>query len=135
MSFLKGRVVPEEECGIVMPLHLSTDCRSLYDHLHREGVPKPASEQRLAIELAAIRQALAIEGRHLWRAVHGTGEVRPDRPMKPPIHWLPTDQQWADILTKKMSSTVWWTMVGEGRLRFPLALPGQSSNMEDAEAV
>ena len=135
VSFLKGGIVSEEKCGSIMPLHLFTDCRSLYDHLHREGVPKPPSEKRLAIELAAIRQALAIEGRHLWRAVHGTGDVRPDRPMKPPIHWLPTDQQWADVLTKKMSSTTWWQMVGEGRLRFPLAVPGHSPTTGGAEAV
>ena len=51
VSFLKGRIVPEEECGSVMPLHLFTDCRSLYDHLHREGVPKPPSEKRLATSL------------------------------------------------------------------------------------
>ena len=29
-----------------------TDCKSLYDHLHREGVPRVPSDKRLAIDLA-----------------------------------------------------------------------------------
>ena len=109
--------------GERLPMHLFTDCKSLYDHLHREGVPRPPSEKRLAIELAAIRQALTVEGRHQWKEKHGSGEVRPDRPLKVPIHWLPTDKQWADILTKKMTSTLWWQSIGEALLSFPFTVP------------
>ena len=32
-----------------------TDCTSLFDHLHREGIPRVPSNKRLAIDLAALR--------------------------------------------------------------------------------
>ena len=111
ISCVEAGIVAEKDAGKKTPLHLMTDCRSLCDHLHREGVPRPPSERRLAVELAAIRQALAVEGRHQWSQRHGEGEVRPDRPLKPPIHWLPTDCQWADISTKKMNSKSWWQLI------------------------
>ena len=135
VSFLHGGLVMENDAGKVLPLHLMTDCRSLYDHLHREGVPRPPSEKRLAIELAAIRQALSIEGRHQWAEKHGAGEIRPDRPLKPPIHWLPTDRQLADVLTKKMAATTWWQMIGEGWLSFPFMVHSQHREAERLEAV
>jgi hypothetical protein len=135
ISFMKGKIIKENLAGQLVPLHLFTDCKSLYDHLHREGVPRPPSEKRLAIELAAIRQTLTNEGRHQWKALYGEGEVRPERPLKPPIHWLPTDKQWADVLTKKMASTVWWENLGEARHRFPLMMPKQSPNTGDAGSV
>ena len=135
VSFRDGDLLSEREAGGRLPLHLFTDCKSLYDHLHREGVPRPPSEKRLAIELAAIRQALTAEGRHQWQKKFGQGEIRPDKPLKPRIDWLPTDKQWADVLTKKMTSTTWWMNVGEGVISFPLMVPGQSLKPKDAEAV
>lgn len=126
VSFLHGKLVSEGDAGKYIPIHLFTDCRSLFDHLHRDGIPKPPSEKRLAIELAAIRQALAIESKHQWFKKHGRVPLRPDRPLKPPIHWLPTDQQWSDILTKKMSGTAWWAALGEGMIRFPLTVPKEN---------
>ena len=135
VSFRDGDLLSEKTAGERLPMHLFTDCKSLYDHLHREGVPRPPSEKRLAIELAAIRQALTVEGRHQWKEKHGSGEVRPDRPLKVPIHWLPTDKQWADILTKKMTSTLWWQSIGEALLSFPFTVPSQSSKHEDAIPV
>ena len=135
VSFRDGDMLSEQKAGERLPMHLFTDCKSLYDHLHREGVPRPPSEKRLAIELAAIRQALMIEGRHQWKEKHGKGEIRPDRPLKVPIHWLPTDKQWADILTKKMTSTLWWQSIGEALLSFPFTVPSQSSKHEDARPV
>jgi hypothetical protein len=134
-SFLKGRLIREDEAGAFIPLHLFTDCRSLYDHLHRDGIPKPPSEKRLAIELSAIRQALAIESRHQWARQYGRVPLRPDRPIKPPLHWLPTDKQWADILTKKMQGKSWWEALGEGLSRFPLAVQRGSQNIEDPQPV
>ena len=38
-----------------------SDCKSLFDHLHREGVPRVPSDKRLAIDLAALRQAFSRE--------------------------------------------------------------------------
>ena len=75
-----------------------SDCRSLYDHLAREGIPRIPSERRLAIDMAAIRQDLAITGR---------------------MCWVPTDQQLADIMTKPQKAGDWWeTLVGEIKLPF-----------------
>ena len=42
-SFMRGRLIPENEAGEVIPLHLFTDCKSLFDHLRRDGVPRPPS--------------------------------------------------------------------------------------------
>ena len=75
-----------------MEMHLCTDCKSLFDHVHREGVPKPPSERRLAIDLAAIKQSLRQEGAHQWKKGYGSGNPRPDRPFKVPLHWLPTER-------------------------------------------
>ena len=128
VSFLHGKLVPEGEAGKHVPLHLFTDCRSLFDHLHRDGIPKPPSEERLAIELAAIRQDLAVESKHPWIKKHGHVPLRP-------IHWLPTDQQWSDIFTKKMSGTTWWAALGEGTLHFPSAVPKDPTIREDPAPV
>ena len=108
VSLRDGDLLSEREAGGRIPLHLFTDCKSLYDHLHREGVPRPPSEKRLAIELTAIKH---------------------------PIHWLPTDKQWADVLTKKMTSTMWWQNIGEGLISFPLVVPNQSLKTGDAGSV
>ena len=59
--------------------HLITDCRSLFDHLRKEGIPRPPADRRLAIDLASIRQ---------------------DLPGLSGIAWVPTDLQYADVLTK-----------------------------------
>ena len=61
--------------------------------------------------------------------------MRPDKPLKPPLHWLPTDQQWADVLTKKMNASNWWRALSEGRLRLPFATVRGLQNRDDPEAV
>ena len=115
LSFQQGRLVPEEEAGAFQEVHLCTDCKSLYDHLHREGVPKAPTERRLAIDLAAIRQSLKTEAIHQWKRRYGIGAVRPDKPCKPPRHWVPTEEQLADVLTKKMNPAQWWSAVRDGK--------------------
>lgn len=70
ISFATGARVPDHQGGQFFPLHLVTDCRSLYDHIHREGVPRAPAEKRLAIDLAGLRQALMIEAEHQWRQEH-----------------------------------------------------------------
>ena len=72
-----------------------TDCKSLFDRLHREGVPRVPSDKRLAIDLAALRQAFN------WEAIKD----------KIPLYWLPTDFQLADILTKPKCSKLWWATI------------------------
>ena len=97
---LTGRPVHQDEAGQFIPLRLITDCRSLYDHVHREGAPKAPSEKRLAINLAGVRQALTVEANRQWRQKFGAGTPTPERPARPPLHWLPTGEQLADLLTK-----------------------------------
>ena len=58
LSFLHGHLVKEDFAREKLPIHLFTDCKSLYDHLHKDGVPKPPSEKRLALDLAAMRMEL-----------------------------------------------------------------------------
>ena len=73
-----------------------SDCRSLYDHLTRDGVPRVPTCKRLAIDLAAIREDLKTLGR---------------------IAWVPTGAQLADILTKPLRADGWWNTI-----RSPLKL-------------
>ena len=84
-------------------LRFLSDCRSLYDHLTRDGIPRVPSDRRLAIDLAAVRQDLKSLGR---------------------LAWVPTARQVADVLTKPMKSHLWWEFLSrpfnlsftEGRL-------------------
>ena len=123
LSFLHGRLVSEKDAGKYMDIHLCTDCKSLYDHLHKAGTPKPPTERRLALDLAAIRQSLLVEAKHQWKRLYGGGSVRPDKPCKPPLHWVPTDKQLADVLTKKMKPAAWWASVSSGFLILPFTVP------------
>eukprot|EP00438_Fugacium_kawagutii_P013250 Skav234490 [mRNA] locus=scaffold3731:121116:128177:+ [translate_table: standard] len=123
VSMMKGYLVPEGLAGKYVDFHCITDCKSLYDHTHREGAPKAPADKRLSIDLAAIRQVLAREGRHQWEKMHNKTEndlVTPELPCRPPLHWLPTGEQLADILTKVMKSEWWWERVNSGILRLPL---------------
>ena len=61
-----------------MPITLTTDCASLFDHIHLQ---KAVSEKRLLIELAVICDAIS------------KGEV-------PNLEWVSTDIQLADTLTE-----------------------------------
>eukprot|EP00439_Symbiodinium_sp_Y106_P067451 s481_g11.t1 len=75
-----------------------TDCRSLYDHLTRDGVPRVPSCKRLAIDLAGIREDISNYGK---------------------IIWVPTWAQIADVLTKPLKADQWWkTVHSELKLTF-----------------
>ena len=73
-------------------VRLLSDCRSLYDHLVKEGIPRIPTDRRLAIDLAAIREDLKSLGRFAW---------------------VPTQSQLADVLTKPMKATAWWNLILE----------------------
>lgn len=60
--------------------------------------------KRLAIDLAGIRQALL------------NGSPTPEKPLRPPLHWLPTGDQVADLLTKRLKAADWWCTVKRGFL-------------------
>ena len=72
----------ERDAGKYMDIHLCTDCKSLYDHLHKAGTPKPPTERRLALDLAAIRQSLMVEAKHQWKRLYGNGSVRSGQTMQ-----------------------------------------------------
>ena len=84
-------------------LRFITDCKSLFDHLHREGIPRAPTDRRLAMDLAALRQALKDERRD--------GVI--------PLSWLPTSYQLADILTKPLNPSDFWNKT-ESPVRIPL---------------
>ena len=44
-----------------LPLLSTTDCKSLYDSVHRAGGPRAPSEKRLLVDLAALRQMVQQE--------------------------------------------------------------------------
>ena len=125
LSFLQGRLLSNFEAGKYMAIHLCTDCKSLFDHMHKDGVPKIPTEKRLALDLAALRKELKDESAHQWKRRFGGGEVRPDKPMTVPLHWVPTDYQLADVLTKKMAPNGWWKVMGSGKFRIPLKMPSE----------
>ena len=121
LTFTQGRMVVEAESGQFASVHAVTDCKSLFDHLHREGVPKAPSEKRLAIDLAGLRQIMMREARFQWLETFGGAfEPTPEKPCRPPLHWLPTHLQLADILTKHLNANEWWEMIGRGSFDFPL---------------
>ena len=125
LSFLHGQLFSNGEAGKHMPIHLCTDCKSLFDHMHKDGVPKIPAEKRLALDLAALRRELKDESNHQWMRKYGGGEVRPDKPVVIPLHWIPTEHQLADVLTKKMAPGNWWKVMGSGRFRIPLRVPSE----------
>ncbi|CAE7353792.1 GIP [Symbiodinium sp. CCMP2592] len=90
MTILSGELKRVEQLDGAQ-LRCITDCKSLFDHLHREGIPRIPSDKRLAIDLAALRQTFSLER---------IGE-------RIPLFWVPTGYQLADVLTKPMSSDDW----------------------------
>ena len=88
-------------CPGELPMVTMTDCKSLYDSVHRAGGPRAPSEKRLLVDLAALRQMVHQEVTE-WspenRAAFGRS-----------LKWIPTDRQLADGLTKLLSKGSWWS--------------------------
>ena len=78
--------------GTGIPLLALTDCRSLYDHLNKDGLPRTPTDCRLAVDVACLRQALK-EEKHTA-----------DEDGRFPLSWVPTTVQRADLLTKPMKA-------------------------------
>ncbi|OLP92925.1 Copia protein [Symbiodinium microadriaticum] len=102
-SLINGYLVVVEEARL--PILCLSDCRSLYDHLNRQGIPRVPTDKRLAVDLAALRQALKSEA---W-----SSEL--------PIGWIPGSVQKGDVLTKPQNPAGWWESLGQ-KLVLPLAL-------------
>ena len=115
-SLLSGKLRKVEDLAGRNVRYFS-DCKSLYDHLHKKGATRVSSDKGLAIDLAALRQSLNSE--------------RPDG--RYPLHWLPTFKQLADVLTKPISAESWWKAV-ESAVAMTLRTPVQYRR-EVAEAV
>ena len=131
LSFVYGKIIPEEQCGSHIAMHAITDCKSLYDHVHREGIPKAPSEKRLVLDLSGLRQILCREAKHQWIEKHGAeAEHTPERPCRPPLHWVPTQTQMADLLTKLLKADAWWEEVRTGILQLPLR-SSQVNNLKE----
>ncbi|CAE7286267.1 RE2 [Symbiodinium sp. CCMP2456] len=94
----------------ITPVLCLSDCRSLFDHLTKQGVPRVPSDKRLAVDLAALRQSLKSEriNGHL------------------PIAWVPGETQLGDILTKPQNPASWWERLQESLL-IPIGIAEQGS--------
>ena len=89
----------------IIPILCLSDCRSLFDHLTKQGVPRVPSDKRLAVDLAALRQSLKEEQ---WSK-------------DLPIGWIPNTIQLSDILTKPQNPTAWWERMSQDLL-VPISL-------------
>ena len=100
-TLLAGTLVRVEDAKI--PVFCLSDCRSLFDHIHKQGVPRVPADRRLAVDLAALRQGLKAEQ---WSH-------------RLPLGWVPSSHQLGDILTKPQDPYGWWTAVKQ-KLLIPL---------------
>ena len=80
-------------------------------HIHRAGAPKAPSEKRLAIDLAG--------GQRQWEMRNPGLEPTSTRPMKVPLHWVPTEWQMCDVLTKRMCPCKCWGLMATGNIKIP----------------
>ena len=106
-TLASGELVRVEDSRI--PMICLSDCRSLYDHVHKQGIPRVPSDRRLAVDLAALRQTLKAEQ---WSA-------------KLPLGWVASSYQLADILTKPQDPARWWE-VFRSKLLVPINLSGEA---------
>ncbi|CAE7261754.1 RE1 [Symbiodinium natans] len=97
--------------GTRFKVRFLSDCRSLYDHLVRDGVPRVPTCKRLAIDLAGIREDLRTLGR---------------------IVWIPTGAQLADILTKPLRPESWWRTV-RSEIKLTFREDGRKNCIEERE--
>ncbi|CAE7769429.1 RE1 [Symbiodinium sp. CCMP2592] len=97
-TLLTGRLMGHAEARRRWPIVCLSDCKSLFDFLHKAGVPKVPTDRRLAIDLAALRQELRLEK---W------GD-------RLPFQWIPTTIQLADPLTKPKRVEGWWEALANG---------------------
>ena len=114
-SFIAGalhgrpRGVSEAEARELFPVVSLTDCKSVYDNVHRVGGPKAPSEKRLVVDLTALRRMVSDEAEH-WGSSLPHGKT---------LRWVHTGSQMADILTKVLTDIrTWWMSVRTIRLPF-----------------
>ena len=111
-SFIAGILHPdpararEDAARELFPIVSMTDCKSLYDNVHRVGGPKAPSEKRLVVDLTALRRIVMAEGAR----IQGAKTLR----------WVPTGSQLADVLIKVIYDVCsWWMNIKSINLPFP----------------
>ena len=121
-SFVAGVLSPdpakaqEAEARKLFPIVSMTDCKSLYDSVHRLGGPKAPSEKRLVVDITALRKMVNEEAQWWGSRIIGGKTLR----------WVPTGSQMADILTKVIFDVrSWWGNIRSTSLPFPI---GQAQN-------
>ena len=93
----------------LFPIVSLTDCKSLYDNVHRLGGPRAPTEKRLIVDLTALRKMVGDEATRWGDRLHGQKVFR----------WLPTTHQLADALTKLIIDVKsWWQQTRTVRLPF-----------------
>eukprot|EP00435_Cladocopium_sp_Y103_P030110 s1767_g7.t1 len=104
-SFLAAALSPDRGAGqehtarALFPMVSLTDCKSVYDNVHRTGGPKAPTEKRLVVDIVALRKMVYDEA-EFW------GNDLPDGKT---LRWLPTNHQLADVLTKVVVDVKsWW---------------------------
>ena len=115
-TLLTGDLVKVEEASV--PLYCLSDCRSLYDHVHKQGLPRVPADRRLAVDLAALRQALK---REQWSH-------------KLPLGWVPSAHQLSDVLTKPQDSSAWWESIKQ-KLLVPVIVTGSAPSCRRSHKV
>ena len=103
------RALQEDEARKVMPLVSITDCKSVYDNVHRIGSPKTPSEKRLIVDVVALKKMVQAE-QDYWGTTLPRGQA---------LRWVPTTSQMADVLTKVIVNIQsWWQSIRILRLPF-----------------
>eukprot|EP00438_Fugacium_kawagutii_P026759 Skav216449 [mRNA] locus=scaffold50:462658:469839:- [translate_table: standard] len=106
---LRGIPLSEANAREVLPVVSCTDCKSLFDSVHRISGPKAPAEKRLMVDLAALRQLLHAEAQ-VWGHKLGNSKM---------MRWVPTTCQLADVLTKVHTDVKkWWTSLTQLMLPF-----------------
>ena len=99
MAAIDPRDVGEARARQLVPVVALTDCKSVYDAVHRVGGPRAPTEKRLVVDLAGLRQMIHGE-QEAW---HG------DPDLERCLRWIPTEYQLADALTKlRVDVSSWW---------------------------
>ncbi|CAE8725915.1 unnamed protein product [Polarella glacialis] len=91
----------------MLPIECITDCKSLYDTMHKDGVAKAPSEKRLMLDLSAIREMLMEEV--VSDDLLATGGM--------PIRWIPTEFMLADGMTKVIKNERLLAVLRTGQLK------------------
>jgi len=114
-SFIAGALsaqpggLREANARALFPIVSLTDCKSVYDNVHRVGGPRAPSEKRLVVDLTALRMMVGEEAAYWGGIIHGARTLR----------WLPTGMQLADILTKIIPDVrSWWANTRTIKLPF-----------------